>query len=99
MKIRLPSVEFPSQGGTLSTRPQSLRCARVALVDGCGQSIPDGTVGIYPTMEELANLLREREGIASVTWMHKESVSRMETPESIESLAKQFDVVINGEGL
>ena len=44
-------------------------------------------------------LLREREGIASVTWLHKESVSRAETPESIASLAKKFDVVINGEGL
>lgn len=92
-------MEFPSQTGTLAPRPRSLSGARVALVDGWGQKLPDGSVGMYPTMEALATLLREREGIASVTWLHKESVSRAETPESIASLAKKFDVVINGEGL
>jgi hypothetical protein len=92
-------VEFPSQKGTLAPRPRSLSGARVGLVDGWGQKLPDGSVGMYPTMEALATLLREREGIASVTWLHKDSVSRAETPESIASLAKKFDVVINGEGL
>lgn len=80
-------------------RRRSLSGARVALVDGWGQKLPDGSVGIYPTMEALATLLREREGIASVVWLHKDSVSRPETPESIASLATRFDVVINGEGL
>jgi hypothetical protein len=96
MKIRVPSIEFPSQ---LATRRRSLSGARVALLDGWGRKLRDGSVGMYPTMEALATLLREREGIASLTWLHKDSVSRPETPESIASLAKQFDVVINGEGL
>lgn len=99
MRIRVPSVEFPAQVATLAPRPPSLRGADVALVDGWGQKLSDGSVGIYPTMESLVTLLREREGIASVKWFHKESVSRMETPESIASLADRFDVVINGEGL
>jgi hypothetical protein len=99
VRIRVPSVEFPSQKGTLAPRPRSLRGARVALVDGWGQKLPDGSVGIYPTMEALARLLTEREGIASVTWLHKESVSRPETPESVTAMATKFDLVINGEGL
>jgi hypothetical protein len=99
MLIRPPAVDFPRQDGDLARRLPSLRGARIGFVDGWGRKLPDGSVGMYPTMEELARLLREREHIGSVTWIHKESVSRPETPEAIEGLAKKVDAVINGEGL
>lgn len=99
MLIRPPAVDFPRKDGALARRLPSLRGARIAFVDGWGRKLPDGSVGMYPTMDELARLLRDREQIDSVTWIHKDSVSRPEAPESVDRLVKVADAVINGEGL
>jgi hypothetical protein len=97
--IRPPAVDFPPGDGELAARLGTLRGARVAFVDGWGRKLPDGSTGMYPTMEELARLLRERASIGSVTWLHKDTISRPETPESVARLSRDFDLVINGEGL
>jgi hypothetical protein len=99
MRLRLPAVDFPRSDGELAARRASLGGARVAFVDGWGRKLPDGSTGMYPTMQELARLLRERESVAGVSWLHKESISRPESPEAIAQLRRDFDVVINGEGL
>jgi hypothetical protein len=97
--IRPPAVGFPRRDGELAPRLVSLRGARVAFIDGWGRKLLDGSTGMYPTMEELARLLQERESVGSIGWRHKESISRPETPEDVEQLAREFDLVINGEGL
>jgi hypothetical protein len=99
MLIRPPAVSFPRGDGELAPRLPALRGARVAFVDGWGCKLHDGSTGMYPTMEELARLLRERASIGSVTWLHKDTISRPESPESIARLSREFDLVINGEGL
>ena len=99
MKIYVPAVRFPAPKRTLARRLDSLRGARIALVDGWGTQLDDGGIGIYPTMEVLADLLQTRLGIESATWQHKESMSRPESEESIARLATEVVAVINGEGL
>lgn len=99
MRIRPPAVDFPRGEAVMAPRPRSLRGARVMFVDGWGRKHPDGSTGMYPTMAELAVLLGEREAIGSYGWQHKDSISRPETPESVAALAREYDVVINGEGL
>ena len=99
MLIRPPAVDFPRSDGEPAPRLPTLRGARVAFVDGWGRKRPDGSTGMYPTMEELARLLLERAEIGSFTWLHKDTISRPEEPESIERLRREFDLVINGEGL
>jgi hypothetical protein len=99
MRVLTPRIELVPRARTYAPRPSSLAGLRIGFVDGWGQTLADGSTGMYPTMVEYEALLRERHGIGPKVWIHKESVSRPLTEPEMEQFSKEVDVVINGEGL
>lgn len=57
----------------------------------------DGSVGMYPLMAALKDVLIERVGIADTVWMKKPSMSKPATKEQMQEMLACADGVINGE--
>jgi hypothetical protein len=99
LRLRLPDIEFVARASAFAPRPASLHGARVGFVDGWGERLSDGGYAMYPTMAALEKLLRAEHGIGEIVWHRKDSVSRPVTDQVLAGIAKEVDVVINGEGL
>lgn len=99
MRLRLPNIEQVPRARSYAPRPPDLRGRRIGVVDGWGQKLPDGTMGMYPTMEELLRLLKDEYQIGEHVWIHKENVSRPVSEQVLDGLAKEVEVVLNGQGL
>ena len=99
MRLRLPNIEHLQRAQRYAPRLRDLRGVTVGIIDGWGQKLTDGTVGMYPTMAALLTLLQEQYGVQEHVWIHKESVSRPVEDQVVERLAKEVKVVLNGQGL
>ncbi len=97
MKVVLPNTTYRAEGVRLAPRPPSLRGKRVGFLDGWGRREEDGSYAMYPLMEELKSLLKERHGVGEVIWLKKPSISKPAPKEQIADLLNGADVVINGE--
>ncbi len=97
MKIVVPNTTYRAGGVRLASRPASLNGKTVGFLDGWGRREPDGSVAMYPLMEELSTLLRERHGIGQTVWLKKPSISKPAPKEQIADLLGRVDVVVNGE--
>lgn len=97
MKVVLPQTTYRSHGVRLAQRPPSLRGKTVGFLDGWGRREEDGSFAMYPLMEEIRTLLRERHGIGETIWIRKPSISKPAPKEQIAELVERADVVINGE--
>ncbi len=97
MKIVLPHTTYGAEGVRLAPRPASLKGKRIGFLDGWGRREEDGSYAMYPLMEELKTLLRERHGIGEGIWIKKPSISKPAPKEQIAELVSRADVIINGE--
>lgn len=97
MRIVLPHAIYRSEGVRLAPRPSTLTGKVIGFLDGWGRRHEDGTFTMYPLMEELKNLLEERDRVAGTLWLRKPSISKPAPKEQIAELVARADVVINGE--
>jgi len=97
MKIVTPSTTYRAQGLRLAPRPSSLRGKTVGFLDGWGRRAEDGSFAMYPLMEELRALLRERCGVGETVWIKKPNISKPAPKEQIAELVSRADVIVNGE--
>lgn len=97
MKIVMPTTTYRTQGIRLTPRPSALRGKTVGFLDGWGRREEDGSFAMYPLMEELRALLKERYGIAETVWIKKPNISKPAPKEQIAELVRRADVIINGE--
>ena len=74
-----------------SQRLGDLAGKRVGLID-------DSKVNAKELLEEVASLLNERFGVASVKYYRKPSASKPADPEVIQEFARECDYVIVGVG-
>lgn len=97
MRVLLPSVEFRTEQNGLAPRPVSLNDKVVGFLDGWGCRNEDGSVGMYPLMEEIRQLLEQQFELGGHVWFHKPNISKVAPSDQMEALIAQADVVINGE--
>jgi hypothetical protein len=97
MKIVVPNTTYRTGGARLASRPASLKGKTVGFLDGWGRRESDGSVAMYPLMEEISAILRERHGIGETVWLKKPSISKPAPKEQIADLVGRADVVVNGE--
>lgn len=97
MKVVLPHTTYRAGGVRLAPRPATLRGKVVGFLDGWGRREEDGSYAMYPLMEELRALLRDRHGIGETLWFKKPSISKPAPKEQIAELVGRADVIVNGE--
>lgn len=96
MLIAEPVPEYSTPVVPLARRPDTLDGKVIGFLDGWGRRMDDGTVGMYPLMEALKDLLAQRYDLANVIWIHKPKAASSPTSEQMKMLLEECDVVING---
>jgi hypothetical protein len=80
-----------SPGLTLAARPSQLTGMRIGLLENGKQN-----AGLL--LEDVATLLRDRYGAGEATLRRKENFSQPASPELVDQLSAESDVVVIGVG-
>ena len=76
---------------TLAPRPTNLKGVKIGLLE-------NGKQNARPLLEDVATLLRERYGAGEATLRRKENFAQPASPELVEQLSGESDVVVIGIG-
>jgi hypothetical protein len=99
MRLQLPNVTMAQRDAMgYAARLSSLLGARVAVVDGWGLDLPNGTKGMYATASAIVDVLRRDYDATLNAWLLKASFSGVLSSDELR-VVRESDLVINGEGL
>jgi hypothetical protein len=85
------SERHAAEGLTLASRPASLSGVKIGLLE-------NGKQNARLLLEDVAEVLRERYGVGEATLRRKEIFSQPASPELVDELSRQSEVVVIGVG-
>jgi hypothetical protein len=85
------SSRKPTEGLKLAARPADLTGARIGLLE-------NGKQNARRLLEDVADVLRDRYGAGEATLRRKENFAQPASPELVDELSAESDVVVIGVG-